>query len=140
MATEVAVMSLSAREQQALDGIENRLVGSDPQLAGLLATFTRMTLDEGMPACEEVRIQVPWPCHLFRRVHQPPTASVGLGGVMALLWVLIAVSMIAVAVTLSGGGSGGVCVRSRAAVGATPVACAAQAPARSSRPLAPPAS
>lgn len=131
-------MSLSTREQQALDGIENRLVGSDPRLAGLLATFTRMTSDEGMPTREEVRIHVSWLRRLFRRARQPLAA--GLGGVMALLWVLIAVGMIAVAVVLSGSGSGGACSRSRAAVGATPVACAAQAPARSFRPLAPRAS
>jgi hypothetical protein len=59
---------------------------------------------------------------------------------MALLWVLIAVGVNAVAVAISGGGSGRACVRSRAAVGATPVACAVLAPARSSRPLAPRAS
>ena len=32
-------MSLSAREQQALDSIEDEMAGSDPKLASLLATF-----------------------------------------------------------------------------------------------------
>ena len=36
-------MGLSEREQQALDSIEDGLAGSDPELASLLATFTRLT-------------------------------------------------------------------------------------------------
>ena len=34
-------MSLSAREQQALDSITDRLADSDPELAALLTGFTR---------------------------------------------------------------------------------------------------
>jgi Protein of unknown function (DUF3040) len=47
---EVAVMSLSTREQLALDGIANKLAGSDPRLAALLVTFARLTSGEAMPA------------------------------------------------------------------------------------------
>ena len=47
---EVAVMSLSARDQQALDGIEDGLAGSTPKLAAMLATFTRLTSGEEIPA------------------------------------------------------------------------------------------
>jgi hypothetical protein len=39
---EVAVMSFSAREQQALERIGVRLAGSGPKLAAMLATFTRL--------------------------------------------------------------------------------------------------
>jgi anti-sigma-K factor RskA len=55
MATEVAVMSLTAREQQALRAIEGRLAGSDPALASRLAAFTRLTSGAKMPAREKTR-------------------------------------------------------------------------------------
>jgi len=48
-------MSLSAREQQALDSIEERLAGSDPQLASLLASFSGLASGEQMPVHETVR-------------------------------------------------------------------------------------
>ena len=47
---EVAAMSLSERDQQALDGIEDGLAGSTPKLAAMLATFTRLTAGEEMPS------------------------------------------------------------------------------------------
>jgi hypothetical protein len=52
---EVAVMSLRAREQQALDSIEDGLSGADPKLASLLATFARLTAGEEMPVPEKIR-------------------------------------------------------------------------------------
>jgi hypothetical protein len=48
-------MSLSAREQHALDSIETALAGSDPDLALLLATFGRLTSGEEMPVREKIR-------------------------------------------------------------------------------------
>lgn len=47
-------MSLNAREQQTLASIEDRLTGSDPELASLLATFTRLTAGEEFPARENI--------------------------------------------------------------------------------------
>jgi hypothetical protein len=47
-------MSLSAREQHALDSIESALSGSDPDLALLLATFGRLTSGEEMPVREKI--------------------------------------------------------------------------------------
>ena len=44
-----AAMSLSAREQQALDSIKSGLAGSDPELAALLSAFTRLASGEEMP-------------------------------------------------------------------------------------------
>jgi Protein of unknown function (DUF3040) len=52
-------MSLSAREQHALDTIETALTGSDPDLAVLLATFGRLTSGEEMPAGEKI-LGSPW--------------------------------------------------------------------------------
>jgi hypothetical protein len=53
MVTEVAVMSLSAHEQQALESIGDELSVSDPELASLLTTFTRLTAGEDMPVRED---------------------------------------------------------------------------------------
>lgn len=48
-------MSLSPREQQALDSIADGLAGSDPKLASLLVTFTRLTAAEEIPVREKIR-------------------------------------------------------------------------------------
>ena len=47
-------MSLPARQQRALDRIDRRLAVDDPRLGSMFATFTRLTLDEPMPATERV--------------------------------------------------------------------------------------
>lgn len=47
-------MSLSARERQVLDSIEEGLARSDPRLVGLLATFTRLVSGEKMPVRENI--------------------------------------------------------------------------------------
>ena len=43
-------MSLSAREQQTLEDIEDGLAGSDPGLAARMAMFTRLPAGDEMPA------------------------------------------------------------------------------------------
>lgn len=48
-------MSISEREQQALDFIEEDLAGSGAELAAKLAVFTRLTAGETMPPRESVR-------------------------------------------------------------------------------------
>lgn len=60
-------MSLTAREQQALQAIEDRLAGSDPELASLLATFTRLTSSEEMPVRERVQRGWQWALRRLRR-------------------------------------------------------------------------
>jgi hypothetical protein len=129
---EAAVMSLSTREQHALDHIENRLAGSDPELTALLATFTRLTSGEEMPVREEVHEEGRWTGQVVRRA----AAYAGLDRALALLWVLIAVGLIAAAVAMSDSGSAseGACVRSRA------VGCAATVPAHAVRAVVPSAS
>jgi Protein of unknown function (DUF3040) len=47
-------MSLPARQQRALDRIDRRLAVDDPGLGSMFATFTRLTLEEPMPATERV--------------------------------------------------------------------------------------
>jgi hypothetical protein len=49
------MMSISERERQALGSIEDRLACSAPQLASMLAIFSRLTAGEEMPARERVR-------------------------------------------------------------------------------------
>ena len=44
--------SLGAWEQQALETIRDELAGSDPELATLLTTFTRLPAGEDMPVRE----------------------------------------------------------------------------------------
>jgi len=59
-------MSLSAREQQALDSIEDEMAGSDPKLASLLATFARLASGEEMPVREKSQVLQR---HATRRPH-----------------------------------------------------------------------
>lgn len=47
------LMSLNTREQQALLAIEDGLSAGDPKLASMLASFTRLTLDQEMPVHEK---------------------------------------------------------------------------------------
>lgn len=47
-------MTLSAREKQALEGIEVDLRGSDPKLTFMMTAFARLAADEEMPRRERV--------------------------------------------------------------------------------------
>jgi hypothetical protein len=60
-------MSLSAREQQALDSIKDELAGSDPGLAAMLSAFSRLTSDEEIPDREKIR---PGSRRAFRRLRR----------------------------------------------------------------------
>jgi hypothetical protein len=91
-------MSLSGREQHKLDLIRDRLTGSDPGLAALLATFTRLASGEDMPSQETILAAAP------RRA----PATVGQPGpgwqwTAALLWLLLTTLMITAAVVMSRG-------------------------------------
>ena len=48
-------MSLSARDQQALDAIEDALASSDPGLTAMLAQVSRLAAGEDMPVRERIR-------------------------------------------------------------------------------------
>ncbi|MGH3190402.1 MAG: hypothetical protein ACRDPY_27325 [Streptosporangiaceae bacterium] len=109
-------MSLTVREQQALEGMASRLARSDPGLATKLAMFTQLTSGEAMPARESTQLargSARGARRLYRRL--------GLRGVAALVWLLITFALIGIAVAFSGGGkSNGACTTS------WPVVCAAR--------------
>jgi len=135
-------MSLSAWEQHALDSISDGLADSDPELATLLATFTRLESGEEMPARENI-LAGSW--RVARRPHRSrrhprrgtprwpaPRAHryLGLHRAAVVLWLLITAALIAVAVALSSGGGQGACAPTWVA------ACPSPAPARGSPPPA----
>jgi Protein of unknown function (DUF3040) len=115
-------VSLSAWEQQALDSIGDRLAGSDPGLAALLATFARLESDEEMPAGEKI---MAGPGPVRRRPRRGARRACHLRPYQAalLLWLLITAALIAVAVALSNGGGKVTCSQSWSAV------CTQSAPA-----------
>jgi hypothetical protein len=121
---EVAVMSLSAREEQALECIADRLAGSDPGLAAMLATFTRLTSGEEMPAREAVG-KAQAHSRAYRKLHSPARRPKG-GRAATILWLptvimLIVGTLIAVTAGLTGSTARGACTRSLALTCATPV-------------------
>jgi hypothetical protein len=94
-------VSLGSRDRYVLNAITDHLAASDPELAGLLGSFTRRTAGEQMPAQEQIRAR-------WRRV---PCSARGLllwlgpGRVLMLLWLLVTAAMISMAVALSSGGA-----------------------------------
>lgn len=76
-------MTLSAWEQQALDSIQDGLASSDPRLAALLTTFTRLVSDEEMPVREKIRARsrralCHSSCGRRRRTRNQPRRRTGL--------------------------------------------------------------
>ena len=108
-------MSLSAREQHVLDSIKDELTDSDPKLAGLMATFTRLVSGEEMPLWERI-----W-SGSRRAGRRPRRARTVTPGALLLLWLLTSVVLIAIALILSHGASGspGGCAQPWLAVCAT---------------------
>jgi hypothetical protein len=101
---EVAVMSLSAHEQHALDGIATGLAHSDPRLASLMATFNRLTSGEAMPAGEKVLARR----GLLRRT-RGLYARLGFQRVALIVWLVLGIVLVAVALALSHGTNGRAC-------------------------------
>jgi hypothetical protein len=136
---EVAVMSLSAHEQHALDTIEDDLAGSDPKLASMLATFSRLAAGEEMPVREKTRAGRPRAtgCQQRRRRarrHAGITRSAWRRPVgpwaSALLFLVVAVAVVVtvvVALVVSHGGN-------RACTDTFALVCTGQARGRTSRP------
>lgn len=130
-------MSLSAWEQQALDSIKEGLARSDPRLAALLATFTRLVSGEEMPVRETIRAGS-W--RAVGRRRRPRSKShrhvrsmdqrPGFQRAALLVYVLIMGVLIVTGVVLSRGGGHSECPSLWA------VPCASSAPARGSRPAA----
>jgi hypothetical protein len=127
-------MSLNAREQQALDSIEDELAGSDPGLATMLSAFKRLTSAEEIPDREKIRAGSRRALRRFRRGRRCPglrRACQRLGfqrTALLLLWLLTSGALIGVAVALSAGGNHGACTE------VAGIACASPAPAHSAGP------
>jgi hypothetical protein len=110
-------MSLSTWEQQALDSIKDRLTGTDPRLAALLTTFTRLALAEEMPAQETIpaasRRALRWPLRKPRhncradgcRRSRPMLGHAGLRWAALLAWLVTTAVLITVALAINHGGT-----------------------------------
>ncbi|HTX84267.1 MAG TPA: hypothetical protein VME44_18940 [Streptosporangiaceae bacterium] len=115
-------MSLSARERQVLDSIEEGLARSDPRLVGLLATFTRLASGEKMPAREKIAAASGRARRRF--ILQRP----GLLPAVALIYVLVIAALVVSTTVLSHGSSHRQCPSSWT------VLCASSPTAPGSRP------
>jgi hypothetical protein len=111
------MMGLNEPEMQVLGWIEDDLAGSDPRLASMLNTFTRLATGEEMPAGEKIRARRGRPAaHGPRRARRHPRRGtalpqarrlyprLGLQQAMLLLWVIITAGVLAVALILNTGG------------------------------------
>jgi len=75
-------MSLPARQQRALDRIDQTLAVDDPRLGSMFAIFARLTLDEPMPATERVSARL-------KRLLRPAVISITLIAGLAVLLVSV---------------------------------------------------
>ena len=110
-------MSLSSHEQHALHSIEDQLCVSDPELASLLATFTRLTADEDMPVREKTpagpqanrrshRRRHPLRCRVRRAAGRPRRSSLWQAAGL-VLGLLIAAAVVVGAMAITGLRPGG---------------------------------
>ena len=114
-------MSLSRREQDALDSIQDGLASSDPTLVARLTIFARLASGEEMPAREKIDAR---PLHTGRadkRLGLPQTVPM-------LLWLVTSVALIAVALVCNRSGSQGTCTRSWATFCTSAASAATSAP------------
>ena len=91
-------MSLSAREQDALDSIKDRLASSDPTLVARLTIFARLAAGEEMPAREKIQAG-----SRAVRGPRPRDTRPGLPRAALLLWLVTTFALIAVALTSNRG-------------------------------------
>jgi hypothetical protein len=100
-------MSPAGWEHHALDSIQGALGHTDPRLASLLATFSRLASSEAMPTHEKLRSPLRHPPHRrrsrLRRVKAPHRHR-SLQRAAVLTWLLTSIAMITVAVLLSRSG------------------------------------
>jgi hypothetical protein len=133
-------MSLSAWEQEALDSITDGFAGSDPKLVALVTAFTRLASGEEMPVRERIGAGS-WRtvrCSRCKRRHPHRGKGRRLAGraywrlgvkwAAPLSWLVITVTLIAIALALNHGGSRSTCTQFWVEV------CANSAPAHNSRP------
>ena len=101
-------MSLSAHDQQALDGIAHGLAHSDPALASLLATFNRLTSAEAMPASEKILVARRDLDSYAGRLYE----RLGFQRMVLLVWLVLGVVLVVVALTVGRGATGRGCAGS----------------------------
>jgi hypothetical protein len=118
-------VSLSAHDRRELGAIEQELAASDPQLAAMLSTFSRLAADEAMPGRERIPAGEPptatqaafglFPHRPARRVPPGPERRHRLVRLLRLspvaAWLVISAALITVAVLLSHSGGNGTCAR-----------------------------
>lgn len=121
-------MSLSAWEQRTLDSIKDGLTDSDPRLVALLATFTRLASGEEMPAREKIRVGIRRAARCSRRKRRHPRRDwgarrarqvyrrMGYQRIGLLVWLMMAVTLISVALILSHSGGQSECSESWAGI------------------------
>ena len=103
-------MGISERERQALGSIEDRLAGSDPTLASMLAIFSRLTSGEEMPARERVRAPRQRALPSERPRWDPLLSArqrhllLGWRPALLSLWLIVSAGLIVTALVLSTGG------------------------------------
>jgi len=116
-------MSLSAQEQQALDAIEDGLAGAAPELAKLLATFTRLASGEEMPARERIRPAGRLAAErIGQGTRQMLVRRLGRQRAFLLVWLAVAIALITVALVLNRSG-----IRRGGCTTSWPVVCTGQA-------------
>ena len=101
------MMSPAGWEHQALNSIQSALGHTDPKLASLLATFSRLASNEEMPPHERVRSPLhhpPYRRSYRRRRGKALDHGRGLQRTVILIWLVTSVTLITVAVILSNGG------------------------------------
>lgn len=112
------MMSISERERQVLESIENGLVRSAPKLASMLAIFTRLTASEKMPARKPVRRAsgLRTGAGLMAGPPSPERPRrIRLGGAAGRwLWLVMAVVLLTLTVILGHGTGRAACTATRA--------------------------
>ena len=114
-------MSLSGREQDALDSIKDGLASSDPTLVARLTIFARLASGEEMPAREKIDARPPHTGRANQRLGLPQTVPM-------LVWLVTTIALIAVALICNRGGSQGTCTRSWATFCTSAASAANSAP------------
>ena len=100
-------MSLSAREQRALESIADGLAESDPRLDSLLGIFSRLAWGEDMPARDEIHpIRVTATGRPYRNRPRALCLRLGWNRAAVLLWLVMTIGLISVALALSNRGPG----------------------------------
>jgi len=95
-------MSLSPHDRHALDSITAGLAGSDPVLARLLDTFTRLTAGASMPAHEQIPARwqrLPGTGRPAKR--RPTSRRLSSARIMILVWLLATALLLSLGIVLA---------------------------------------